>query len=382
MLDQPDEIVMDTETLTLLKGQIGSLDSYLQLGHTNILYRFPFVQRVACALYDAEQDELRTFLSSTRTGTDLKGYRFELSRSRSLSQLRDTGECRVIDRIQETVEPRNDHSRWLLEQGYRSSFTVPLFSGDSFMGVIFMDADREYAFTPEVRGELLPFASMISASIATQVAAARAMLGTTRIARDLTTLRDFETGRHLDRIAAFSRLIAEHLQEPYGLDDEFVNMVAIFAPLHDIGKVGVPDRVLLKEKGLTEEELTIMRTHVQKGVEILEGLVPRHGSGPLKNTEMMYNIVAYHHELLDGSGYPRGIAGASIPLEARIVAAADILDALTHERPYKEPWSLDRALEELQGMANRGKIEPDCVEALRAGRARIEDLLVAFRDET
>lgn len=381
MLEHPHELIIDSQTLALLQDHPGSLDSYLELGHANILQRYPFIQRVACALYDAERDELRTFLSSTRRGSDLTDYRFELSRSRSLSRLRETGEYRVIDSVQEAIEPRNEHSRWLLEQGYLSSFTIPLFAGGSFMGVLFMDADLEHAFPAEVRSELLMFANMISASIATQVAAARSLLATTRMARDLAGLRDFETGRHLDRIAAFSRLIAEHLRESHGLDDEFINTVAIFAPLHDIGKVGVPDRVLLKEEALSEEEFAIMQGHVTKGLTILEGLLPASGNPPYRSAEMMHNIIAYHHEFLDGTGYPAGVTAEAIPLEARIVAVADILDALTHQRPYKQPWSLERALEELEEMANRGKIDPDCVHALRSDHGNVEELLHQFRDE-
>jgi len=381
MLDNPDELVMDSQTLALLQGHTGSLNNYLTLGHANILQRFPFVQRVACALYDAERDELRTFLDSSRQeGDDLQGYRFELSKSRSLSRLRETGEYRVVDSIQDAIEPRNEHSRWLLEQGYLSSFTVPMFAGGSFMGVLFMDADLEHAFPPDVRSELLMFANMISASVATQVAAARSLLATTRMARDLAGLRDFETGRHLDRIAALSRLIAEHLRESRGLDDEFINTVAIFAPLHDIGKVGVPDRVLLKEEGLSEEEFAIMQSHVNKGVTILEGLLPPSATTPHRSAEMMHNIVAYHHEFLDGSGYPAGITAEDIPLEARIVAVADIFDALTHQRPYKHPWSPESAQEELERMVDGGKLDPDCVGALYARRERVEELLRQFRD--
>jgi putative two-component system response regulator len=118
------------------------------------------------------------------------------------------------------------------------------------------------------------------------------------------------------------------------------------APLHDVGKIGIPDAILLKPGKLTPEEFELMKTHTTIGAEILSG-----GRSPL--VRLAQNIALTHQERWDGSGYPRGLAGEAIPLEGRIVALVDVLDALTHERPYKLAWPLDEAVAEIARQSGR-----------------------------
>jgi putative two-component system response regulator len=146
--------------------------------------------------------------------------------------------------------------------------------------------------------------------------------------------RDPETGAHILRMAHYSRLIGERL----GLSGDDIQLLYDAAPMHDIGKVGIPDHILLKPGRLDDEEMVIMRQHARIGWEILN-------SAPFENA--LFNIAAEialsHHEKYEGGGYPQGLAGEAIPLMGRIVAVADVFDALTSERPYKKAWELDRA---------------------------------------
>ena len=146
--------------------------------------------------------------------------------------------------------------------------------------------------------------------------------------------RDEDTGAHIRRMAHFSAAIARRM----GLDEETVELVLYASPMHDIGKIGIPDRILLKPGRLTEEEMAIMRRHTDLGAEILAN-----SDSPLMQTAE--RIALTHHEKWDGTGYPRGLAGADIPLAGRIVAVADVYDALTSRRPYKEPFSPETTLE-------------------------------------
>jgi putative two-component system response regulator len=163
----------------------------------------------------------------------------------------------------------------------------------------------------------------------------------------LAESRDPETGSHIERVQSYSRLLAQHLSttDKYRgvIDPEYVGLIYQTSPLHDIGKVGVPDPVLLKPGKLNGDEMAIMRTHTQLGAQTLEAALQRFPGARFLETAR--DIAATHHEKFDGSGYPRGLAGDQIPLCGRIVALADVYDALTSRRVYKRPISHEQARE-------------------------------------
>jgi putative two-component system response regulator len=172
-----------------------------------------------------------------------------------------------------------------------------------------------------------------------------------RLARAIE-FRDGATGGHVSRVARISHILAEEV----GLSPESGRLVYLASPLHDIGKIGISDAILSKPGRLTAEEMSEMRRHVDFGKRILE-----EGSSDLIKVA---EVIAYcHHEKWDGTGYPRGISGLEIPLEARVVAIADVLDALCSERPYKSAMSPQAALDHIVGESGR-HFDPACVEAL------------------
>lgn len=152
--------------------------------------------------------------------------------------------------------------------------------------------------------------------------------------------RDNETGMHVVRMSYCCRLLA--LKAGMNAADAEVLMAA--APMHDVGKIGIPDRILLKPGKLTPAEWEVMKTHTRIGADII-------GEDPCEIMRMAAVVALTHHERWDGSGYPQGLRGEGIPLEARILAIADVFDALTSRRPYKEAWSFDRAQAEIRATA-------------------------------
>lgn len=154
--------------------------------------------------------------------------------------------------------------------------------------------------------------------------------------------RDDETGQHTHRVG----LLAAMMAEAAGQSAEEVEFLRLAAPLHDVGKIGIPDRVLLKPGKLTTEELKIMRSHTTIGGDILAG-------SRFPVLQLARQIAVCHHERWDGTGYPQAISGESIPLAARITAIADVFDALTHARPYKEAWPVQRAIETIKEESGR-----------------------------
>ena len=166
---------------------------------------------------------------------------------------------------------------------------------------------------------------------------------------DMVESRDQCTGDHVRKTAAYARIIMEHMQKlgvyTDQLSEKFCNDVVNSAPLHDVGKIHVSDTLLNKPGRLTEEEYAQMKTHTTAGREIIEKAIQVVGSGDTGYLQEAKNLSAYHHERWDGKGYPSGLAGEEIPLSARIMAVADVFDALVSRRSYKEPFSFEKAMD-------------------------------------
>lgn len=180
--------------------------------------------------------------------------------------------------------------------------------------------------------------------------------------------RDPETGAHIQRMAHYSCLIAAEL----GMSADEQECILNAAPMHDIGKVGTPDHILLKPGRLNPEEMEVMRQHALIGYNILK-------SSEAKMLQLAAEIAYSHHERFDGTGYPNGLKGEAIPLAGRIVAVADVFDALTNVRPYKQAWTLDAARHFL--LENSGThFDPLCVDALMRRWPAVLEIRERFDD--
>lgn len=181
--------------------------------------------------------------------------------------------------------------------------------------------------------------------------------------------RDNETGLHIIRMSKFSQLIALKA----GMSEEQAELILNASPMHDIGKIGIPDGILLKPGKLDAKEWKIMQTHAAIGADILSG----HDSELMA---MAKEIAISHHEKWDGSGYPNGLAGKDIPLVGRIVAISDVFDALTSERPYKKAWPVEEAIEEIKRGAGK-HFDPDLVKVFLQVLPDILDIRTRYAEE-
>jgi len=163
--------------------------------------------------------------------------------------------------------------------------------------------------------------------------------------------RDDETGQHTYRVGYTASLVAQQM----GLSEYQVDLIGRAAPLHDVGKIGISDAILLKPGPLTDEEFATMKTHTTIGMTLLS-------NGHSTLVKLAEQIALCHHERWDGTGYPRGLKGEATPREGRIVAIADVFDALTHARPYKKAWTVREALAEITNQSGR-QFDPRVVEA-------------------
>jgi len=210
----------------------------------------------------------------------------------------------------------------------------------------------------------------------------------------LTETRDFETGNHILRTQTYIELLGRRLQlnpKYVGrLTDSYLMSIIKAAPLHDVGKIGIPDSILLKPGPLTEEEYEIMKTHCLIGGNAIRGAINRAvlaNAGKVRETkplsliflEEAEQIAIYHHEKWDGSGYPYGLAGTDIPLSARLMALADVFDALTRLRIYKKAWNVETAMDYI--LSQRGAhFDPDIVDAFEDERCAFERILLIMGD--
>lgn len=181
----------------------------------------------------------------------------------------------------------------------------------------------------------------------------RARLEILRRLAEAAEYRDDSTGEHTRRVGRMSAAIAAAM----GLASSRIKLLRTVAPLHDVGKIGVPDRILLQPTRLSPEDFEVMKTHTVIGATLL-------GGSEFELLETAAEIAISHHERWDGSGYPSGFQGSEIPLSGRIVAVADTYDALRYERPYKAAWTHEQALEEIEA-SRGGHFDPDVVDAFR-----------------
>ncbi|MBN1944325.1 MAG: response regulator [Bradymonadales bacterium] len=180
--------------------------------------------------------------------------------------------------------------------------------------------------------------------------------------------RDIETADHIERMSRYCELLAKRL----GLDADQVELIRTASPMHDVGKIGTPDRILLKPGKLTPEEFDIMKQHAEIGYRILSG------SG-VHLLETAASIALTHHEHFDGEGYPQGLKGEQIPLEGRVAAIADVFDALTRKRIYKDAFSVDRAIEIMREGRER-HFDPELLDLFLGSFDEVRDIMRLYPD--
>jgi HD-GYP domain-containing protein (c-di-GMP phosphodiesterase class II) len=304
----------------------------------------------------------------------------------SLSSIVESGKERIINDLEEYVKgkPLKDYNKVLLEEGIRASITFPLKNNNEVIGIIFFSSNTKNVYKNEHIRFLRTLANSISLSLEKDIFIEDMIISSTLALAKLTEERDNETGEHLQRMKIYSRMIAEFLskEEKYKglIDVSYINNIERFAPLHDVGKVAIRDEILLKPGKLTKEEFEIMKTHATYGAKVLrlaDDSLKKKGRSIFK---LAIQIAEGHHEKWDGSGYPYGKSGEAIPLSARIVAMADVFDALTSERPYKKPFSFEDSVKIIT--EGKGKqFDPEIIDIFMKNIEVIKDKYLEFKEQ-
>lgn len=369
---------LDVDVLHALDNSASLSDKLYSL-HIFLKERFSFLDHISVAVYDAKTDILSTLLDCSRDAIVMSNYQGRLADSISLSEIFQTGKPRVINDLDVLSKVTKEHTQRIREAGYRSSYTMPMFYKDTFFGFIFFNSSQTNSFQPDIVSHLNPIGRLLGLTVVCEIQGINTLVAATKTIRHITSRRDCETGAHLERMSRYSRLISQYISGIYDLTDEYNEHLFLFSPLHDIGKITIPDNILLKPGPLDKEEYALMKTHSAKGLEIINTMLDEFDLTKLTNIDILRNIVYHHHEYFDGSGYPDGLAGDAIPVEARVTATADVFDALASRRPYKDAWSNDKAFAELERIKGK-QLDPHCVAAIQEHRPEIEALQHQFRE--
>jgi HD-GYP domain-containing protein (c-di-GMP phosphodiesterase class II) len=368
------------------RDTLGRLNDHIPLreklitAHNSIKELFPFVARIAVTIYDPQTSVLKTFLHSSDDGDPMQHYQASLDDAPSLKEILKQGLPRVVNNLVTFEGGEHEHTRRIGRQGYAASYTMPMFNDGVFVGFLFFNSYDRDVFTEHVLREIDVYGHMIALMVINELTSIRTLTAAVQTTGHITHVRDAETGSHLDRMSRYCRLIATALAPKYLLDDDYIEHVFMFSPLHDIGKIGIPDRILLKPDKLNDEEWEIMKTHARKGREMIDKIVSNFGLENFRHMDVLRNIAEHHHECVNGSGYPAGRTRDQIPLEARIVAVADVFDALTSARPYKEAWDNGRAIAMLRQLTG-DRLDADCVEALIENMDKVEEIQRQFAED-
>ncbi len=367
---------------TAFSSAHSTLKERLETIHRSVRNTADGIDRIAVVNYDARSDTLSTFLHSSNGLNPLERYVVPLSQVPSLQILADARKIRVLNDIKPVQWEKNKkparHLRAIYSI-YRSSLTVPFYAGKELRGFVFFNSFQSGYFTERRVDELFMVAESVAALAADARKPVEMLERIVHVTQDICHFRDDETGAHLDRVANYARIIATAMAGGRTLDDEFIQTLFLFAPLHDIGKVRIPDSVLHKPGPLTKKELAIMRNHPRWGVEICHRLMDDTAIITPGQRKLLCDIIYHHHEAWDGSGYPDGLAGEKIPLAAAIVAVADVFDAVTSVRPYKMPWTPEEAFLYLESQAGR-LLHPACVRAFLERRDDVMEVYHRFQD--
>ncbi len=356
------------------------LKQKLVSAHRVIKNGMPFIARIAIALYDPETRVLKTFVHSSEKESPLENYQALIDDAPSLKHIIDRGQPRVINNMLTFETSGKEHNRRLGRAGYAASYTMPIFNNGDFLGFVFFNSFEAEVFDERTLSQLDVFGHLISLMVISELASIQTLAAALKTSGRITHLRDPETGSHLDRMSRYSRLIAQALADKYELEDDYIEHIFMFSPLHDIGKIGIPDEVLMKPGKLDPSEMEIMKSHTVKGRAIIDEILHNFGMDGVDYVDILRNIAEFHHESVNGAGYPAGKKGGEIPLEARIVAVADIFDALTSKRCYKGAWTNEQAFEALSRLADE-KLDRDCVDALLDNIEAIEKIQQRFRED-
>lgn len=353
-----------------------SLNEQLESIRDRMRAHEPSIDRISFALFDEEDQLLKTYAESEGDYSDLAHFSANLAELPMLKAYVEEKKTRIVGDLRSIASSK--HVASLLNAGYRSSAAIPCFEQEQFIGFIFLNSRQVEAFDEALIDKVKPYLDIVKFSIISEYQIVHAIADYAERTQALSPTHHKDSCAHKERICHYTRIIASEMAEQWKLDDETIEHMALFSRFHDLGKVHLSADLICKADTLDNNERSTMRNHVDNGIKIMDRILASLGNPNHPSINLLTQIMAYHYEFLDGSGYPFGLKGEAIPPAARIVSVANIFDALTTHRPYRQAWSITHALLELEKMVLAGKLDRACVNALREHQQELKDIVARF----
>jgi HD-GYP domain-containing protein (c-di-GMP phosphodiesterase class II) len=326
----------------------GTLEAFIPRMRKILSHSVP-CDRLAVAFLDASGQVIAESAVSTLPTVHLEpGFIEELDNT-TLGSILTARQTRIINDLPRHYEKvhQSESTKRILDEGIKASITVPIEIHGHVLGFLFVSSGQKDIYTLEHARTIEKVLTLQKHNLFYHYIIQEIVAETTRAFVSLMERKDNETSLHITRMSRYSYILARELAKN---DSSVTTMmqreILWFAPLHDIGKIGIPDSVLQKKSSLNSGEREVIEEHVNIGLAVIHSM--NSGINRIIDLELLNtaeNIIASHHERFDGSGYPKGLSGKEIPVSGRIVALADVFDALTSKRPYKEAFSIERSLE-------------------------------------
>lgn len=374
--------IVAIEELNSQINQMDNFDSVFNYLFTNFKAFIPY-DRIGVAVLSDDKSEIIAYRAKSDYKLILRdGYRAKLKRS-SLYNVVQNNEPRIINDLEDYLinNPHSDSTMTIVEEGMKSSATLPLNINGECIGVVFFSSVKKNAYNESHINFLRTIAANLATIFDKSFMHDELIISTIEGFASLVESKDSDTGNHIERLKYYSVLIARLLKNEmiYSdiIDEEFIIQLSNFSSVHDIGKVSIPDKILLKPGKLDPEEFEIMKNHAVIGGNILRKMDEKiHG-----NNRNFYKtgieIAMHHHEKWDGSGYPSGLVGEEIPLSARIIAVADVFDALMSKRPYKDPFGLDKTFSIIEEGSGK-HFDPQIIEVVLKNKNKMIDIYKTY----
>ena len=341
------------------------------------------VDRIGVAFADYGREKIVAETAKINYGNVLLGPGFEVNmKNTSLTEILKTKKSKINNDLSQEIKGKKRANKSLdliIGEGIQSNMIIPLILKDKVFGILFFSSFEKDSYDKKS----LRIAENVAHSIASiidQTYLTKKMLNNITLTfAELVEKKDSETGDHIGRMTKYSVAIAESMLNyhkiNYRVTTSFVQNIELYAPLHDIGKVGIPDKILNKPAKLTSEEWVVMMEHTNIGANILTNLRDSLEIFGKQFYQMAIDVTRHHHEKWDGSGYPYGLKGEEIPLAARVVAIADVFDALVSRRPYKKSKPFDECVNIiLEGSGSH--FDPELVEIFTNNLRKIEKIYI------
>jgi response regulator RpfG family c-di-GMP phosphodiesterase len=362
--------------------EYGTLESFVPKLMTIIEREVP-VDRLAVAFLDPLDNVIAESAATKLDRLELDpGFIEHISRT-TLGELVETGKPRIIGDLEEHYNDVNvsTATEKILQEGIRSSLTLPIFIQQNCVGFCFISHTEKHIYSEYHIEKSQNILNVLKQLLYSHYLIQQVISQSANSFVQLMQKKDNETSYHIIRMSRYSYAISRQmLGTDASVTPRFLREILWFAPLHDIGKIGIPDNILLKPAKLDSQEWSVMQGHVDIGAQILQDM--NNGIDNVLQSSMLdiaIDIVTGHHEKFDGSGYPQGLKGKAIPLAGRISAVADVFDALTSKRPYKEAFSF----EESRTIINAGvgaHFDPDVVHAFENAIQEIQEIYERYKE--